>query len=167
MTPAAVTAGDKDAYKLLATQQAKGVAVVTARAGGWDHAVTVTDYLSVSYDPPTMLVSLYDMSRVADAVQDTGRFGLSILAADQRRVADWLGELSAPLPGLLSQIPHSRRDDDGPVLISGALAWFDLRLVAAHPAATHRLFVGEVIAMSERGRWDVGPLTRFRSQYRA
>lgn len=127
--------------------------------------MTITDYLSVSYDPPTMVVSLYDLSRVADAVEDAGRFGLSILAADQQRVADWLGEMSAPLPGLLSQVPHARRDPQGPAVVSGALAWFELSVRAVHRVATHRLIVGEVVAMSERGRWDTGPLVRFRSQY--
>lgn len=157
---------DQDAYKLLSTQAAKGVAVVTAVQGAWDHAVTITDYLSVSYDPPTMLVSLYGLSRVAEAVQDAGRFGLSLLAADQQGVADWLGEQGAPLPGLLNQIPHLRREPGAPVLLADALACFELRVLAVHEAATHRLVVGEVAAMVQPARWDAGPLLRFRSQYR-
>ncbi|GAA3761821.1 flavin reductase family protein [Microbacterium kribbense] len=161
----APTQADADAYKLRSTLVAKGVGVVTAVAGRWDHAVTVTDFLSVSYDPPTIVVSLYELSRIADAVTDAGRFGLSLLATDQRRIADWLGEQGAPLPGLLDQVPHFRRQPGAPALIEGALAWFDLRVVAVHTAATHRLVVGEVTAMSESVPWALHPLVRWRSQY--
>jgi flavin reductase (DIM6/NTAB) family NADH-FMN oxidoreductase RutF len=159
------TADDEDAYKLLSTLAAKGVGVVTARLGRWDHAVTVTDFLSVSYDPPTVLVSLHELSRIADAVTTAGRFGLSVLADDQQRIADRLGEAGSPLVGLLDQIPHVRRDEAGPALLGGALAWFDLRVEAAHRAATHLLVVGRVQAMSGTVPWASRPLVRWRSRY--
>jgi flavin reductase (DIM6/NTAB) family NADH-FMN oxidoreductase RutF len=160
------TLEDQDAYKLLNASAAKGVAVVSALHRGWDNAVTVTDYLSVSYDPPTMLVSLYGLSRMAEAVAGTGRWGVSVLAADQRAVADALGEEGRPLVGLLGQIPYFRREEGAPALVSGALTWFELRTVAVHEAATHLLFVGEVVAMGTAGSAVQAPLVRFQSGYR-
>ncbi|WP_051191589.1 flavin reductase family protein [Microbacterium luticocti] len=161
------TLGDQEAYKQVSSLAAKGVAAVTAHDGRWDHAVTVTDHLSVSYDPPTMLVSVYELSRVADAIVASGRFGVSLLTDRQRRIADWLGEPGAPLVGLLDQVPHLRRDPHGPALIEGALAWFDLRVHAVHRAATHLLVVGQVTAMSERMPWDARPLVRWRGRYQS
>jgi len=159
------TRADEEAYKQLATLAARGVAIVSAVQRHWDVAVTVTDVLSVSYDPPTMLVSLFGLSRIADAVVDAGRFGLSLLAHDQRAIADRLGAPGAPLVGLLDQIPHSRREPEGPALIDGALAWFEVRVSGVHHAATHVLVVGEVVATSETARWNARPLVRWRSEY--
>lgn len=156
---------DRETYKLLGTQAAKGVAVVSAVHRGWDTAVTVTDLLSVSYDPPTMLVSLYSLSRMAEAVAETGAWGISLLAAGQLGVADALGHEGAPLIGLLQNVPHFRREAGAPALIRGALAWFELRTVAAHDAATHTLFVGEVTAMGRGHSGPATPLVRFRSGY--
>nr|WP_274638110.1 flavin reductase family protein [Microbacterium bovistercoris] len=159
------TAHDQDAYKAASTLVAKGVAVVTAVQGRWDHAATVTDLLSVSYDPPTMLVSLYELSRIADAIVSSGRFGVSLLRDDQRRIADWLGEPGIPLVGLLDHVPHVRREPGAPILIADALACFDLQVTAVHRAATHLLVVGEVRAMTQATVWGVRPLVRWQSTY--
>lgn len=156
---------EQDAYKRLSVNAAKGVAVVTAVHRGWDVAVTVTDFLSVSYDPPTVLVSLYSLSRMAEALDETDRWGLSLLAAGQRGVADALGYEGNPLVGLLDHVPHFRRADGAPPLIDGALSWFELRTVAKHEVATHTLFVGEVTAMGRAAAATAGPLIRFRSGY--
>ena len=47
-------------------------------------------YLSVSYDPPTMLVSLFEESRICDAVANSGTWALSLLAAHHQGTANWL-----------------------------------------------------------------------------
>jgi flavin reductase (DIM6/NTAB) family NADH-FMN oxidoreductase RutF len=162
---APATDADGDVYRALSGSAAKGIAVVTAAHRGWDHAVTVSDYLSVTYDPPTMLVSLYSLSRIVEAVAGAGRWGLSLLASDQRSVAERFGEQGAPLDALLRQTPHVRRDPDGPALIAGALCWFELRTVATHEAATHTLVVGEVTAMGRAREFGAKPLVRFQSGY--
>jgi len=159
------SSADQDAYKQLATLAARGVAVVSAVQGRWDVAVTVTDFLSVSYDPPTMLASLFSLSRIAEAVTDSGRFAISLLADDQQHIADRLGAPGAPLVGLLDRVPHVRREPGAPALIDGTLAWFELRVLTATEAATHVLVVGEVVATSTAARWSARPLVRWRSEY--
>lgn len=159
-----VSENDQDFYKDLSGSVAKGVAVVTAFHRGWNYAAIVSDYLSVSYDPPTMLVSLYSLSRMVDAIEETGCWGLSILSSRQAALVDRLGQPGAPLVGLLDQIPHARRGQ-GPALIDGALGWFELRTSAAHRAATHTLFVGDVTWMGRGTAPGTSPLVRFRSEY--
>lgn len=163
--PAALTDSDKQSYKKLSSFAAKGVAVVTAVQGRWDQATVVTDYLSVSYDPPTMLVSLYSLSRMAEAFVESGRWGVSLLASNQRNVAEALGEQASPLPRLLDRIPHFRTGEGTPALIVGSLCWFDLRTTHVTVAATHTLFVGEVTAMGRSAEFGALPLTRFQSGY--
>lgn len=136
-----------DAYRLLAQELASGVAVVAARYRNRDHAVTVTGWLDVSWDPPTMAVSLFEEARICEAVEAAGTWTLSVLNRDQESVASWLASPGNPVDGLLSNVPHERVRQDGPVVIEGSLAWFHLRTEQIHTAATHQLVVGRVIAM--------------------
>ncbi|MGJ9402951.1 flavin reductase family protein [Arthrobacter sp. KK5.5] len=159
---------DADAYRELAADIASGVAVVATRERGHDVAATVTGYLDVSCDPPTMLVSLYGDGRIADAVQSAGYWTLSLLAADQQGIANWLASPGNPVFGLLNQVPFRRAPATGAVVVEGALAWFELRTVDTMQAATHLVVVGEVVSMGrgmESGRAD-DPLVHFASDYR-
>ncbi|MCU1585629.1 MAG: flavin reductase [Microbacteriaceae bacterium] len=163
--PSGATSEDRALYRRASGELAKGVAIISAVHGGRDHASTIIDYLSVSYDPPTMVASLYGLSRIADAVEEAGGWALSVLAADQRWIADRLGSQGAPLIALLDQIPHHRREEGAPALIDGALAHFELRSVAMHAAATHTLVVGEVTWMEMPSAGPGRPLIRYRSGY--
>ena len=58
-----------DEYRRLSAEQGSGVAIISTRIRNRDFAATVSSYLSVSYDPPTLLVSLYAESRIIGAVQ--------------------------------------------------------------------------------------------------
>ena len=165
LDPSAVTTGDEEFYKSVSARAAKGVAVISTVHRGWDHAATVTDFLSVSYDPPTLVASIYSLSRLAEAIETSGRWGISLLSARQKGVAEQLGEPGSPLVGLLDQIPHFRTEPGAPALLSDALAWFEVRTVAEHPAATHTLFVGEVTWMGRPDHAAPAPLVRYQSAY--
>lgn len=64
-----------------------GVAVVTSSAAGRPVGCTVTALVAISADPPLLMVSLATTSRTLLAIQDRGRFGISVLAADQGDLA--------------------------------------------------------------------------------
>jgi Conserved protein/domain typically associated with flavoprotein oxygenases, DIM6/NTAB family len=159
------TIPDQERYKALSGYVAKGVAVVSTVHGRWDYATTITDFLSVSYDPPTMLASIYALSRMCEAIEESGRWTLSILEATQSYPADWLGEQGSPLVSLLDSVPHSRREPGAPAIVDGCLAWFELRTTATLAAATHTLFVGEVVEMGQTADHAARPLVRYRSAY--
>lgn len=133
-------------FKVHAASAAKGVAVLATRAGTYDVAITVSDYLMVSWEPPTISVSLYTLGRAAEAVERSGKFMLSLLGADQRAIAARLGQPSPPLHGLLSGVEHFRRAEQDPVIIAGALAWFEVSVDQSVEAATHTLYIGRVTA---------------------
>ena len=158
--------GDRALYQWLNGRTAKGVGIVSCVHRERDYAATVTDFLSVAYDPPTMLVSLYSLSRIAEAVLASGTWTLSLLTADQRPIADALSEPGAPLVALLDNVPHLRRDVGSPAIIADPLAWFELRTVATHPVATHTLVVGEVTWMGRSAAANPEPLIRYESEYR-
>jgi flavin reductase (DIM6/NTAB) family NADH-FMN oxidoreductase RutF len=95
------------------------VSVVTTVAAGVPHGTTVSAFCSLSVNPPMILVSLDNTSRLLCHVRDSGRFGLNLLASDQsdlaRRFAtkagDKFGRPRAPCwtPGWARE---SRREGD-------------------------------------------------------
>lgn len=166
--PGAATQDDIDAYRLLAGDIASGTAVVAARQHGRDIAATVTGFLDVSYDPPTMLVSLYADGRIGEAVSASDGWTLSLLAGAHEGTANWLASPGNPVHGLLSQVPFRRAPASGAAVIEGAVCWFELRTTAVHPVATHLVVVGEVVAMGggEDAAAANDPLVHFSREYR-
>ena len=156
MPPAAI---DQDRYRRLSDLITAGLAVMTTRQGRHDVAVTVDSYLDVSYDPPTMLVALYGMSRAAEAAEEVGHYCLNVLAEDQQHLADRFGTPASPLIGLLSGLEVTRTAQ-GDAVLDGALAHFAIRVEQGVDAATHRLLIGPVTEMGE-GRASAGPAVRF------
>ncbi|KAA9392916.1 flavin reductase [Kocuria coralli] len=143
--------GFSDAYRGLAEELASGVAVVAARHRNRDHAVTVTGWLDVSWDPPTMAVSLFEEARICEAVEQAPSWTLSVLHRGQQGIASWLASPGNPVDGLLNTVAFRRTEYSGTVVIDESLAWFEVVTEQIHTAATHRLIVGRVVAMG-RGR---------------
>lgn len=155
---------DQAEYRRLSDLLAVGLAVASTRQGPHDLLVTVDSYLDISYDPPTMGLALYGLSRAAEAVEEAGHCCLSLLAEDQQHLADRFGTPGAPLQGMLAGM-EVERTADGDAILPGALAHFALRIDQGVDAATHRLLIGPVVAMGE-GRTGAHPAVRFAGEKR-
>ncbi|GAA4285201.1 flavin reductase family protein [Brevibacterium daeguense] len=162
-----------DAYRSLSEDIAAGLAVLSCLRSGRGQAITIDSYLDVSWDPPTMAVSIYGGSRMMESLEFTDSCALSILNQEQKGVAQWLGEPGQPLYGVLDTVSTITSPAGLPV-IAGCLAFFDLRIVDRVEVATHVLVVGEVTACgsetfdSPDSRTDSGrrmPLVRWAEQY--
>ncbi|MET4003676.1 flavin reductase (DIM6/NTAB) family NADH-FMN oxidoreductase RutF [Arthrobacter sp. UYCu511] len=166
--PQQLTQDAIDEYRRLSAEQAGSVAIISTRLRNRDYAATVTAYLSVSYEPPTLLVSLYADSRIAQAVADAGSWALSLLTAEQKSQANWLASPGTPIEGLLNQIDFRRSQVTENAIIAGALAYFEVETTAIHEAATHLLVVGNVLSMGEDAPWnkEVSPLLHYGRDYR-
>lgn len=166
--PQGPTQDQIDEFRRLGAEQASGVAIISTRIRNRDYAATVSAYLSVSYDPPTLLVSLYAESRIALAVAESGSWALSLLTAEQKPQANWLASPGTPVEGLLNQIDFRRGPLTDNAVIAGALAFFEVETTAIHEAATHLLVVGSVVSMGEDATWkkDLSPLLHYGGDYR-
>ncbi|WP_063843070.1 flavin reductase family protein [Sphaerimonospora mesophila] len=124
---------------------ATGVTVVTYRADGVPRGATVNSFTSVSLDPPLALVSL---SRRAKACENLhGRqFAINILTVDQRNLA--LHFAGVPQPSVRNPFIEADAGDEPPVL-QGCLAYIVCDPWAVHDAGDHKLFIGEVVGLSE------------------
>lgn len=144
-----IAAGDENRNAAVASRSeflatmahhAAAVAVVTVAHGGHVHAVTVSSLVSVSADPPTILVSLCHASRLLAAILQARRFGVSLLAADQELIArSCANPRRGPLPA--SALGSTA---DGVPLLTGAAATLALELVTHIPIADHVLLIGRV-----------------------
>lgn len=157
--------GFVDGYRGLAAEISRGVAVLTCLRAGRPQGITVDSFLDVSWDPPTMAVSVYSGSRMMEALERADAWALSVLSAEQKGTAQWLGEPGQPLHGVLDPVPTDLSPGGLPV-VAGALAYFELALTQRVELATHTLVVGEVRACGTAGAQGTGrPLIRFGEGY--
>jgi flavin reductase (DIM6/NTAB) family NADH-FMN oxidoreductase RutF len=130
--------GDPRDYSRALGRFATGVAVVTVADGDDVRAATVNGFLSVSKDPPLVLVSVAEREGLHDAVRSSGRYGVSVLAHEQRTLAWHFA--GRPDPDARPRFAWL----DGLPLLEGALARVCARVVDAHPAGDHTLYLGLV-----------------------
>lgn len=132
-------------YRAVATRLPGAVCVVAVRWRGSVHATTVSSVASVSLDPPQLLFCVHADARLADALAEVEVWTLSVLAAGQAPVADWLASAGRPTIGQLDRVPHAISEVTGAVLVDGAAAWFDCRTSRTVPSGDHVIVVGDVI----------------------
>jgi len=126
-----------------------GVTIVTTRVEGHTHGMTANAFMSVSLEPPLVLVSIGRSAKMRELLERAGRYAVSVLAEDQRDLA--LHFAGRPQAGL--EIPFGERI--GMPVIEGALAQVVARVVQKVEAGDHVLFIGRVEHMECR---DGAPL---------
>ena len=98
------------------------------------------------------------------AVAQAGVFGVSVLAADQRALAQWFATPGRPLHGQLDRAPHRRGPRTDMALLDGALMHLECRVTTSHAAGDHMIVVAEVLSITLPD--DVGPaMVHFRGSY--
>jgi flavin reductase (DIM6/NTAB) family NADH-FMN oxidoreductase RutF len=163
-----------DEFRAVMSRLAAGVVLVTAHEaaldpegpGGEDVGMTATSFMSVSLDPPLVLVGLREGSRMDDLLAEQPLWAVSVLADGQRQIAGRFamkGRISDRL--LFADVPHTRGTTSGAPLVDGALATLECRTEQRVRAGDHTLVVGRVLTATVPGD-DAGPLTHFRGRYR-
>lgn len=144
LTPRAAAVEEKArAMRQVMGRFATGVTVVTTIDRDTIHGMTANGFLSVSLRPPLVLVSL-GRCRMNEMLPKTGRYGISVLAHDQDHFA---AHFAAQRP---SPVEPEFEWHEGLPLLSGALAHVACRIVAAHRAGDHVLWIGEVEHLHHR-----------------
>ncbi|MFG2461560.1 flavin reductase family protein [Streptomyces sp. NPDC048523] len=163
-----------DEFRAAMSRLAAGVVLVTAFEPPLDAedpkvedvGMTATAFLSVSLDPPLVLVSLRTGSRMDDLLDEQPLWAVSVLSESQRHIAGRFamkGRISDRL--LFEDIPYVRGSATGALLVRGALATLECRTEQRVEAGDHTLVIGRVLTADVPSA-EGGPLTYFRGRYR-
>lgn len=122
--------------------------------------MTVSAFTEVSLDPPLVLVCADQASNTHALIAEAGVFAVNVLARGQEA----LSRLFA------SEADEHRRfqglawgtGSTGAPLLPGSIAQLDCRVVAAHPAGDHVIYLGRV---EEVRRGEGEPLLHYARSY--
>lgn len=163
----------EDEFKAAMARLTAGVVLVTAHdseegSGGEDVGMTATAFMSVSLEPPLVLLSLRDGSRMDELLERQPLWAAALLTENQRQTAARFamkGRLSDRL--LFRDVPHTRGALSGAPLPEGALALLECRTQERVPAGDHNLVIARVLTAALPHTPDAGPLTYYRGGYHA
>jgi flavin reductase (DIM6/NTAB) family NADH-FMN oxidoreductase RutF len=160
-----------DDFRAAMTRLAAGVVLITAHDAedgprGEDVGMTATAFLSVSLEPPLVLVSVRVGSRMDELLEQQPRWAVSVLSESQRHIAGRFamrGRISDRL--LFEDVPYYRGEESGAPILGGALAILECETEQRVVAGDHVLLVGRVLSARTPSA-EGGPLTYFRGRYR-
>lgn len=136
---------------------ASGVTIITAEQGGERRGMTASAFVSVSLEPPLILVSVAKRAHMHAVLLEAPGFAVNILTEAQRPLSDHF----AGRPDAALSVPWGELR--GQPVIEGALVQLACTRHAVHDGGDHTLFVGEVQAS---GLSDARPLVYHHGGYR-
>ncbi len=142
---------------------ASGVSLVTASDAGGPHGMTVSSFSSLSLDPALVMVSLERGARTHRMVDAGGGFAVVFLKQEQRDLAERFAGGVVDLQDRFAGVSHEASPAGHPLPVE-RLAYLDCQVVAAHPAGTHTVFIGEVVGGEPSSPGN--PLIYFNRNYR-
>jgi len=122
-----------------------GVVVISARTATGYRGLTASSLVSISADPPMVLVGLEHEAATRSAVSESKAFNVSVLTRSQEFMADRFAGRAPAIAPRWEGVPH-RLGVNGIPLLEGCAAWLECRLVEILPAGDHDICVGEVTA---------------------
>lgn len=142
---------------------ATGVTVITVDVDGQVQGMTANAFSSVSLDPMLVLVCVDQRARTHSHLHAKKRFGINVLAADQRLISEYYASRSDSRGHAEQAGARFDRTPHGTPVLHGALAYLECRLHTANEAGDHTIFIAEVeeVVVNEGD-----PLLFFRGKYR-
>jgi len=129
-----------DAFREAMALVPAGVVVIATRHGAGFRGLTATSFMSLSLEPPLVLVGLDRLAQTRDAVEAAGAFSVSVLARHQEFVAErFAGRAPLVDPGW-REVPHLVVPGGLPV-VAGCVAWVGFYLHALPPAFSPFLLI--------------------------
>lgn len=147
--PGEVTAVD---FRNAMRRLAGGVSVITAGCGENISGMTVTSVTSLSIDPPALIVSINRSASSWPLIVRHGYFGVNILNADQRGVAErFAGKDGVKGAARFAGIKWFTRISGAP-LLSDALACLDCEVEDVIERHSHAIVIGRVLDVTRSQR---------------
>jgi flavin reductase (DIM6/NTAB) family NADH-FMN oxidoreductase RutF len=118
---------------------ATGVTVITTLKAEQVHGMTANAFMSVSLEPPLVLISVDRRTKMCGLLHEGSHYGVSVLCETQASLSDRFAgrpcdDCPAPRFDLVREAP----------LVQGALAHFVARVERSYWGGDHSLFLGRV-----------------------
>jgi flavin reductase (DIM6/NTAB) family NADH-FMN oxidoreductase RutF len=156
---------DPRTYRHVVSRFATGVTVVSTVVGGVRYGLTVNSFTSVSLEPLLVLFCCEIDCEFHGPVLAAGRWGVSVLCAQQADEATWFATRGTPGVDQFAGRPGVRSGPAlGVPLLEGALATFECRTWTTYEGGDHTVVIGEVVEAAIQEDGD--PLVYFGSEYR-
>jgi flavin reductase (DIM6/NTAB) family NADH-FMN oxidoreductase RutF len=151
---------DHVGWRALISNWATGVSVITARSDEGPRGCTANALTSLSLDPLLLLVCFDQESNTLQAVRQSGRFCINILAAGQEAVSRHFAAKETDADKFRTA---EFANVDGVPVLDGVLAWIACEVEHEIPGGDHAIVVSRPYA-GETGDGEA-PLIFFRSGY--
>ncbi|MDI2099147.1 flavin reductase family protein [Ruicaihuangia caeni] len=123
------------------TSYPRGVVAVAANVDGEPTGMAVSAFLSLSLDPPLMVICIDRGSSTWPKLATASELGISVLSEEQA----WLGrQLAGPAKERFVGADF-REAPSGALLAGGAVACFTARIRETHPGGDHTMVVLDVV----------------------
>lgn len=135
---------DGETFKQAMRQLAGGVSVITAESQGQRTGLTVVSVISVSVEPPELLVSINQNASAWPLIKESGLLGVNILGAQHQQ----LGVQFAGIDGSIGEARYRNgawiRSPQGVWLLKDAPAAFSCRVKEIVIRHSHALVIAEI-----------------------
>ena len=135
-----------DVFRSVLGNLPTGVVVVTTATPTGQLARSANSFTSVSLEPPLVSVCFGVASPMTRAMYASGRWGVSVLAADQRELCKHFADRHTAHD--FSHVPHRVGQHTGAALLTECVATLECRTVLTKDAGDHTVLIGEVLAMA-------------------
>jgi flavin reductase (DIM6/NTAB) family NADH-FMN oxidoreductase RutF len=134
---------DPTTFRRVMRRFATGVTVLTVRDGERIHGMTANAFTSVSLSPTLTLICVKKPGTTHELITHAGNFAINILSDAQESIAKRFAK-QAPIPAdPFADIAYHSAVTGAPIL-DDCIAYTDCRVIAAHDAGDHTIFVGQV-----------------------
>jgi flavin reductase (DIM6/NTAB) family NADH-FMN oxidoreductase RutF len=151
-----------DQFKYVMRQWASGVSIVTMQAEERRHGLTISGFLSISPEPPLVLISVGQELTSDTLLQASGAYAVNFLRDDQHELSDRFAGRLGEVDRFAGVTTHTAAT--GAPILADCLGWLDCRVVATHIVGDHTLFIGEVAAAGVND--PAKPLLYWNADYR-
>ncbi|MFZ0887318.1 MAG: flavin reductase family protein [Candidatus Binataceae bacterium] len=152
---------DKNELRRVMGHFATGVTIVTTRASnGKVHGLTANALTSVSLVPPLLLLCVDKKAESYPCFAESRLFTVNVLSDSQEE----LSRRFAVSGGEKFERVACRLGANGVPVLDGALAHLECRVVDAHDAGDHTIYIGEIESAETR---EGKPLLFYRGGYRS
>ena len=146
------TATDIEGFRQALRRFASGVTVVASVAqDGTPRGIVMTAVMSLSFDPPSMLIAINRSASLLPAVEHSGRFSINVLGSDSK---DWCNAFATTDVARRFAADDWIYDERGVPVLRDALSSIVCDVDQAEPFGSHMVIRGLVRATHFRQDTD-------------